>query len=383
MKRYKLSTIADFNASALSAKTVMPIIQYLDTSSITENSIEGFQTLSRSDAPSRAKRRVKDSTIIYSTVRPRLKHFGILNHPDENLIVSTGFVTIDIKDEYIEEIDPYYLYCLLTRNEITDYLGTIADTAVTSYPSINPSDVEDLEFDFPEIKEQRALASVLRSIDDKICIHKKICGQLENRARYLYDYYFNNVRLSHNGWDVSTVKEQYDILFGYPFSTELFTEEETDIPVIRIRDILTRTISAYSNEDVDNKYLLFAEDLIIGMDGNYHMNLWDGKKAYLNQRSCRIRKNGILTTKYLQYQIEPYIKAKEDQAKGSTVGHLSNDEIRNLPVLIPPHDIIKEFNSIVEPIVEQQITLSQSIEQLVRLRVWMLPVMINGHLNLS
>ena len=151
---------------------------------------------------------------------------------------------------------------------------------------------------------------------------------------------------------MSTVKEQYDILFGYPFSTELFTEEETDIPVIRIRDILTRTISAYSNEDVDNKYLLFAEDLIIGMDGNYHMNLWDGKKAYLNQRSCRIRKNGILTTKYLQYQIEPYIKAKEDQAKGSTVGHLSNDEIRNLPVLIPPHDIIKEFNSIVEPIVE-------------------------------
>jgi type I restriction enzyme S subunit len=383
MGKYRLSTIADFDLSALSSKSFLPIIQYLDTSSITDNTIDSFQILNLSDAPSRAKRRVKDNTIVYSTVRPRLRHYGILSHPRDNVIVSTGFTTIDIKDEYKNEIDPYYLFVQLTRTEITNFLGTIADTAVTSYPSINPSDIEALEFDFPTIEEQKKIASVLRSIDDKIAINTSLCRRLEQTARDLYDYYFNNVQISHEGCETSTVKDQFDVLFGYPFSTELFTEEETDKPVIRIRDILTRTISAYSIEDVDIRYLLHEQDLLIGMDGNFHMNLWDGKWAFLNQRCCRIRQCGDLNTKYLYYQIYPYIKAKEAQAKGSTVGHLSNDEIRDLPVIVPPSNIAIEFNSKIEPIVKQQIMTSRASEDLTRLRDWLLPIMMSGQTNIE
>ena len=81
---------------------------------------------------------MKNNTIIYSTVRPRLKHYGILNNPQTNFIVSTGFVTIDLKEQYKQIIDPRYLYLLLTQSTITEYIGNIADTAVSAYPSINP-----------------------------------------------------------------------------------------------------------------------------------------------------------------------------------------------------------------------------------------------------
>ena len=43
------------------------------------------------------------------------------------------------------------------------------------------------------------------------------------------------------GWKVKSIFEELDVQYGYPFSTELFTETETSIPVVRIRDIVANT----------------------------------------------------------------------------------------------------------------------------------------------
>ena len=113
---------------------------YLDTSSLTANSINSLQLINRVAAPSRAQRKVTKNTILYSTVRPRLRHFGILCNPYENLIVSTGFCTIDATLVR----DSFWLYLFLTQDKIIEKLGDIADTAVSSYPSISPTDIESL-----------------------------------------------------------------------------------------------------------------------------------------------------------------------------------------------------------------------------------------------
>ena len=118
----------------------------LDTSSLTENNITETQQIFKEEAPSRAQRKVKQRTILYSTVRPRLKHYGILCNPASNLIVSTGFATIDALDIRLA----YYIYYVLTKKSITEYLGSIADTAVSSYPSINPTDLESINVVIPD-----------------------------------------------------------------------------------------------------------------------------------------------------------------------------------------------------------------------------------------
>ena len=138
-----------------------------------------------SDAPSRAQRKVKHLTIIYSTVRPRLKHHGILHMPPENLIVSTGFATLDIKEHYEDIIDATYLYLLLTQSSVTEYLGNIADTAVSAYPSINPSDISSLSFIFPDLTIQRKIASIWMSYDQKIHLNSAINDNLPMLDRSL------------------------------------------------------------------------------------------------------------------------------------------------------------------------------------------------------
>ncbi len=173
-KKYKLGDIADFNKSTIGRSEDIEEILYLDTSSITENVISDIVGLNIKYAPSRAQRKVINNTIIYSTVRPRLKHHGILNNPQCNLIVSTGFVTIDLKEQYNDEIDPRYLYLLITQPAITEHIGNIADTAVSAYPSINPSDLSSLNFHFPDFEIQKMIADIWADYDKKITLNRAI-----------------------------------------------------------------------------------------------------------------------------------------------------------------------------------------------------------------
>ena len=168
MDKYKIKDICDLNLCTITPKDKYSSILYLDTSSILCNQISNLQIVSIKDAPSRAKRKVKNNTIVYSTVRPNLKHFGIISNPPNNFIVSTGFTTIDIKKEYESTIDARYVFFLLTNQSIVDYLSTMAESAVSAYPSINPDDIGELCFNFPHIDIQKKVASVIFYIDEKI-----------------------------------------------------------------------------------------------------------------------------------------------------------------------------------------------------------------------
>ena len=77
----KLNSIADINPETYKSSYNWSDINYLDTSSITENLIENFQKfVNDKNLPSRAKRIVKENDIIYSSVRPINKHYGIFKN---------------------------------------------------------------------------------------------------------------------------------------------------------------------------------------------------------------------------------------------------------------------------------------------------------------
>ncbi len=170
----KIKDFCNINSSSITSNDEIENILYLDTSNLTENEIGCLQPFVLSKAPSRAQRKVKHNTILYSMVRPNQKHYGILTNPSDNVIASTGFVTLDIKDEERENYDAHFLYYILTQNWVTSYLQTIAENSASSYPSINPSDIGNLNFTLPKVEAQRQLAAVLRNIDEKIALNKLI-----------------------------------------------------------------------------------------------------------------------------------------------------------------------------------------------------------------
>ena len=164
---FRLGKMVLTNQSTYSPKEDWQFVNYLDTGNITMNRIDEIQYINTSTdkLPSRARRKVKLNSIIYSTVRPNQLHYGIIKEQPENFLVSTGFAVIDVD---FEKAVPDYIYYVLTQQEITEYLQAIAEQSVSAYPSIKPSDIENLELMIPDIKTQERIVSILSSIDEKI-----------------------------------------------------------------------------------------------------------------------------------------------------------------------------------------------------------------------
>lgn len=169
---WKVAKVGDYcvdNIANLSKKDTFESILYLDTSSITANYIVELQELNllTDEIPSRAKRKTTHGDIVYSTVRPNLKHYGLLQNPPENLIVSTGFAVLHNKGLGVTND---FLFMWLTNESILDYLQAIAENSVSTYPSLNVSDLMNVTIIVPDIdvleKATRFLASIFIAISE-------------------------------------------------------------------------------------------------------------------------------------------------------------------------------------------------------------------------
>lgn len=165
--KVRIGDLCKTNAKSYSPKEGWIFVNYLDTGNITKNVVDEVQyiDLSKEKLPSRAKRKVEHNSVLFSTVRPNQLHYGIIKSQPENFLVSTGFAVMDADPE---RLDPDYLYYLLSSNEIVEGLHAIAEQSTSAYPSIKPSDIENLEVDVPDIETQKKISAVLVSIDEKI-----------------------------------------------------------------------------------------------------------------------------------------------------------------------------------------------------------------------
>ena len=302
------------------------------------------------------------------------------------------------------KIDPTFCYYLISSRLVRNQLSAAAQQTKIRHTS--PDKIKDCTVWIPELDDQKAIGRLLASLDEKIQLNKRINDNLEAMAKQLYDYWFVQFDFpneegkpykSSGGamvwneklkceipeeWNVANIFDELSVQYGFPFSTELFTEEPTNIPIVRIRDILENSVSAYSEEEVDEKYKLQKQDLVIGMDGNFHMNYWNDNVSYLNQRSVRLRTKSKSTVSIMQakYDIAPYIKAKELRSKGSTVGHLSDKDLKELFILVSPNaDFRNKFDSILAKIIENRCEMIELTKQ----RDELLPLLMNGQATVN
>src|SRR5690606_16955558 len=218
--------VIETNQSSINRDYPYTEILYLDTGSITCNRISGLQKFSSAEAPSRAKRLVKDFDIIYSSVRPNQLHYGIIRNPENNLVVSTGFVVITCNED---EIAPYYLYHYLSQNTTTEFLHSIAEGSTSAYPSLKPSDLESLKILLPPIEEQRAIASVLSSLDDKIDLLHRQNQTLEQMAETLFREWF--IEEADDDWEEGILGDEFNFTMGQSPPGSSFNEEGVGIPM--------------------------------------------------------------------------------------------------------------------------------------------------------
>lgn len=263
------------------------------------------------------------------------------------------------------------------------------------------SELEKISLNHDNIEEQAKISNVLQLIDDKIEINNKINAELESMAKTIYDYWFLQFEFQNEdgkpykssggkmvwneelkreipeGWEVQSIFQCMDTTYGLPLSTDYFSENK-GVPVIRIRDILENTISAYTTEGVEERYLTEEKDLLIGMDGNFHMNFWARKGDCVNQRIFRIRDKDNVSALQIYYEIAPVIKAREANVARSTVGHLSDKDFKSMNILISNNvTIYTTFDMLLDEICKNK----RENQQLASLRDFLLPMLMNGQVG--
>ena len=365
-KEYKLGDLIETNAKSIGKGYPYSKILYLDTGSLTCNKIESLQECEIGEAPSRAKRMVRKEDIIYSSVRPDQLHYGFIKNPQDNLVVSTGFVTITCNKAILY---PKFLYYYLIQSQITEYLHSVAEASTTAYPSLRPSDIEALDIEIPPIYEQKRIAGVLSSLDDKIDLLNRENTTLEALAETLFRHYF--IENPNSTWEKGKLGELINIGSGKALKHSDFINEGL-YPVLGANGEIGRA----------NEYLVNETDRVLytGRVGTLgKIFRLEGERAWLSDNTLVIKPKCHFN--YVYFLLKQ--ANLQDLDVGSTQPLIRQSDVVDMDVIIPNDSIIDAFENEVCPLFEKNKFNQQQIQTLAIQRDTLLPHLMYGEVKVN
>lgn len=289
-----------------------------------------------------------------------------------------------------ENFDGEFLYyCLRTR---LPYVKQLDSGTTSGRENVSKSSFSNIVIEAPSLAIQKRIASILSAYDNLIENNNKRIKILEQMAENLYKEWFVRFRFPGHestplengipkGWKLRPLFDVASVTYGFPFKSELFNNEESLNAVVRIRDILDNKTDTYTSESCDNRYLIKENAILIGMDGLFHMCLWNGSRAFLNQRVVMLNSKDDNICNYLLYlSVKPQIKFWEQAISGTTVAHLGDKHLKKVTVLIPNQPILKEANERFRAYMEQKRKLFIMNQNLIKQRDLLLPRLMSGKL---
>ena len=382
----RLGDCGKTNLHTYSDKEKWSLIRYLDTGSITEGRIDEIQTLypGVDKLPSRARRKASVGDILFSTVRPNQKHYGIIEAGTENLLVSTGFTVVTV-DTTIA--DPYFIYYYLTQSSVIESLQAIAEQSTSTYPSIKPSDIEDIELDLPELETQKKIGSTLRMLDRKIALNEEINDNLYAQAKAIFDNHFINIDAIPAGWRKGNLLDIANYLNGLAMQKFRPQGHEIGLPVLKIKELRQGSCddsSELCSLSIKPEYIIHNGDVVFSWSGSLLVDIWCGGTCGLNQHLFKVTSD--VYDKWFYYlwtahHLARFIAIAADKA--TTMGHIKREELAKAEVLIPCEEDYTSFNSIMQPIFELIISNRIESRKLAALRDELLPKLMTGEIDIS
>jgi len=282
--------------------------------------------------------------------------------PQENDLIfareaTAGNVAIIQKDEKVclgqrtvlirpnsKLVDPNFLaYFLLAPKQQYNLLST-ANGATVAH--VNMPTIRNLKLELPEFSIQKRIATILSRYDSLIENYQKQIKLLEEAAQRLYKEWFVDLRFPGyekvkvvngvpEGWERKKLIDLVAVQYGFAFDGHLFNDKGKGTPILRIRNIPDGYTKDYTTEEASSDYIVNDGDIVVGMDGIFHINTWCGGKAYLVQRACSFRPKEDRIKGFIFQAIFDPIKYFENTVVGATVAHLGKKHIDSIELLVP------------------------------------------------
>ncbi len=362
---------SDYSESGI--PVVMPkdlIGGHISEASIARVSNEHVERLSR--------HKIEVGDILYSR-RGDVGRCAFATEKEQGWLCGTGCLRVSIDEK---KAIPQFVFYQLQKNETVGWVEKHAVGATML--NLNTSILSSIPMDIPSIAVQQAIVDILSTYDNLIENNQKQIKLLEEAAQRLYKEWFVDLRFPGHetipiidgipeGWKRERLVDIVKVQYGYAFDGSLFNANGNGMPIVRIRNIPAGITDDYTTEKADPQYVVHNGDLLVGMDGEFHINSWSGPDAYLVQRTCSFRPNNLNMKGYLLYAIYEPIKYFESTVVGATVAHLGKKHIDTIEILTCSDELYVPFQQYFE---RRQLLLNQN-RLLAEARDRLLPKLMN------
>lgn len=302
-----------------------------------------------------------------------------------------------------DKLNERYLHYFFTLPSTQKRIQKIATGGVQKHFYI--ADMEDFLIYLPSMSTQKAIASLLGTIDDKIALNKKLCAELEETAQLIYDYWFTQFdfpdengnpyrssggKIVYNetlkreipeGWKEGALSDLAAITMGQSPVGSTYNRMGLGVPFFQGRADFTELFPAEITYTTAPTRMAAEDDILLSVRapiGDLNLSI---TRCCIGRGLAAIRdkhESPLFIYCTLNNHAARLSRAHED---GTTFGAVDKEGLSELACAIPPTSLLDSFRNSVSGIYSQLKDLEQQNRHLTALRDWLLPMLMNGQVK--
>ena len=229
---------------------------------------------------------------------------------------------------------------------------------------------------YPNSEEQSKIVLILDEISSVIEHRQRQLQKLDELVKARFVEMFGDPERNTLSWKEEELSEHLTVIGGYAFKSEQFSEE--GIPVLRIGNINSGffkpvNLVYWEDDNTLNRYKMYPGDLVMSLTGTVGKDDYgnvcilgnDYDVYYLNQRNAKLELQDTINKYYLSMllKFEPVKKKLTGISRGVRQANISNKDILNLMVPIPPIELQNQFAAFVEQIDKSKVAVQKALDE--------------------
>lgn len=312
-----------------------------------------------------------------------------------------------------ENADPRFIFYKL--NSLYTHFRAVAHGTV--FDTVIGSGLRRLQMQVPDLREQKAVADILETLDDKIELNQRMNETLEAMARAIFKSWFvdfDAVRAKAEGRQPFGMDAQTAALFPDSFQDSSLGKiprgwavQSLDavahfrnglalqkypprgdefLPVIKIAQLRKGTTEDADKAaaDIPSEYVVLDGDVLFSWSGSLEAVIWCGGRGALNQHLFKVTSSNHPMWFYYFWILEHLADFQAiASGKATTMGHIQRHHLTEAKVLVPPAELVEAMDKVFSPIMQAIVGNKLQSRTLANLRDTLLPKLISGEIRLK
>lgn len=309
---------------------------------------------------------LNDTTILYS-IDGTIGNIAL--YRGEKCILGKGACYMNPNPQMLDRM---YLYYELQSLRFKAYIDQMSTGSTIQHISLKT--MRNYIFSCPPLSEQKRIASILSSMDDKIDLLNRENTTLEALAETLFRQWF--IEEAKEDWEEKPLSSIATFLNGLACQKYPPKNEIEKLPVLKIRELTNGigTDSDWATTDIGDEYIVHAGDVIFAWSASLMVKIWDGEDCILNQHLFKVTSDNYPKWFYYfwcKHHLNEFISIAQSHA--TTMGHIKRSDLDTAMVLVPSDNELQVMTVQMNSLLQKIENNSKQINTLTHTRDGLLP----------